>query len=190
MDIEAKLEGKRVYGNAFDHFERVATNFQNYFECTVEEHIMHLARRPKAIAQAANRFGKMILISSSRQHWQDALSIYRERDVVEKLYDELKNDLGLLPLRVHKNETLAGLVFVYFVGMVVRSLLLQRALAANLLDKSSLEDLILEMTKLRVILTGSSLKFSEVTKKHRTILEKMGVAVPVKPNLVIKSPGV
>jgi hypothetical protein len=32
---------------------------------------------------------------------------------------------------------------------------------------------------------GSSLKFNEVTKKPRTILEKMGVAVPVKPSLVV-----
>jgi transposase len=138
MDIESKLEGKRVYGNAFDHFERVTTNFHSYFECSVEEHIIHLARRPKAIAQAANRFGKMILISSSKRSWDDALSIYWERDMVEKLNDELKNDLDLLPLRVHKNETLAGLIFVGFVAMVVRSLLLQRAMAAKLLDKSSL----------------------------------------------------
>lgn len=190
MDIESKLEGKRVYGDAFEHFERVASNFRNYFECSVDEGVMHLARRPKAIAQAANRFGKMILISSSQRSWDDALSIYRERDVVEKLYDELKNDLDLLPLRVHKNETLAGLVFVYFVAMVVRSLLLQRARAAKLLEKASLEDIVLELTKLRVVQIGSSLKLSEVTKKQRTILEKMGIAVPVKLDLVIKSNGV
>jgi hypothetical protein len=85
--------------------------------------------------------------------------------VVEKLNDELKNDLDLLPLRVHKNETLAGLIFVYFVGVVVHSLLLQRAMAAKLLDKSSLEDLVLEMTKLRIVQIGSSLKLSEVTKR-------------------------
>jgi transposase len=91
---------------------------------------------------------------------------------------------------VHKNETLAGLIFVYFVAMVVRSLLLQRARTAKLLDKSSLEDVVLEMTKLRVVQIGSSLKLSEVTKRQRTILEKMGIAVPVKPDLVIKSSGV
>lgn len=126
----------------------------------------------------------MILISSSQLSWDDALSIYRQRDVVEKLYAELKNDLDLLPLRVHKNETLAGLIFVYFVAMVIRSLLMQRARAAKLLDRSSLEDIVLEMTKLRVVQVGSTLKLSEVTKKQRTILEKMSLVVPVKPDLV------
>jgi len=109
---------------------------------------------------------------------------------VEKLYDELKNDLDLLPPRVRKNETLAGVVFIYFVAMVVRSLLLQRARAAKLLDKASLEDIVLELTKLRVVQIGSSLKLSEVTRRQRTILEKMGIAVPVAPDLVIKSAGV
>lgn len=190
MDIESKLEGKRVHGDAFDHFESVASNFRNYFECSVDGHIIHLARRPKAIDQAANHFGKMILISSSKRAWDDVLAIYRERDVVEKLYDELKNDLDLLPLHVHKSETLTGIVFVYFVTMVMRSLLLQRAMKAKLLNKASLEDIVLELTKLRVVQIGSSLKLTEVTKRQRTILEKMNIAVPVAPSLVIKSGGV
>jgi hypothetical protein len=46
------------------------------------------------------------------------------------------------------------------------------------------------MTKLRVVQIGSSLKLSEVTKRQRTILEKMRIAVPIKPDLVIKSSGV
>ncbi len=74
--------------------------------------------------------------------------------------------------------------------MVVRSLLLQRALAAKLLERSSLEDIVLEMTKLRVVQIGSSLKLSEVTEKNRTILERLQMTVPVKPDLVIKSAGV
>ena len=169
---------------------RLVSEAQMYRGCaiTVSGEVAPEAR--VAIAQAANRFGKMILLSSSRRSWDDVLSMYRERDVVEKLYDELKNDLDLLPLRVHKNETLRGLVFVYFVSMVIRSLLLQRALAAKLLERSSIEDIVLEMSKLRVVQIGSSLKLSEITKKNRTILEKMGIAVPIEPDLVIKSAGV
>lgn len=181
MDIESKLDGKRVYGNALDHFERVAGSMKNFFECSVDDRVIHLARRPKAISQAANRFGKMILISSSHREWNDALAMYRQRDVVEKLYDDLKNDLDLVPLRVHKNETLRGLVFVYFVSLVMRSLLLQRARAAKLLDKGSIEDIVREMSKLRVVHIGSSSKLTEITKKQRTMLERMNITVPVKP---------
>jgi len=90
MDIEAKLEGKRVYGNALDHFERVAYGMANFFEARVEDYILHLKRRPKAISQHLNRAGKVILLSSRDMAWDEVLSLYRERDVVEKLYDDLK----------------------------------------------------------------------------------------------------
>ena len=146
----------------------------------MDDRVFHLARRPKAIAQAANRFGKMVLISSSRRKWNDALAMYRQRDVVEKFYDAMKNDLDLVP-RALKNETLRGLVFVYFVSLVMRSLLLQRARAAKLLDRGSIEDILRELSKLRVVHIGSSSKLTEITKKQRTMLERMNVTVPVKP---------
>lgn len=113
MDIESKLDGKRVYGNAFDRFELVASSMKNFLECSVDDGVIHLVRRPKPITQAANRFGRMILISSSRREWSDVLAVHRQRDTVEKFYDELKNNLDMLPLRVRKNEMLRGLVFVY-----------------------------------------------------------------------------
>ncbi len=37
---------------------------------------------------------------------------------------------------------------------------------------------------------GNVWKLTEVTKRQRTILERLGISVPVEPNLVIKNPGV
>lgn len=190
MDLESVLEGKFVRGNPFKHFEKVAGTFTNYFECIPDGQVIHLKRRPKAISQAVNRMGKMILLSSSKRDWDEALTLYRERDMVEKLYDELKNDLEMLPLRVHKDETLAGLVFVYFVALTMRALLMQKAQKAKLLEKSSTVDLLLEMQKLRAVQIGRVWKLTEVTKRQRTILERLGISIPVEPNLVIKKPGV
>lgn len=63
----------------------------------------------------------------------------------------------------------------------MRSLLLQRARTAGLLYKGSLEDIVRELSKLRVVEVGSSSKLTEITKKQRTMLERMNVAVPAKP---------
>jgi len=38
------------------------------------------------------------------------LSLYRERDEVEKKFDDLKNELEVTPLRIQKVETLKGLL--------------------------------------------------------------------------------
>ncbi len=46
--------------------------------------------------------------------WDEVLSLYRERDEVEKKFDELKNELEIMPLRVQNIETLQGLLFIFF----------------------------------------------------------------------------
>ncbi len=191
MDIEAALDGKKTYGDAYKHFERVAGRYANYFEFTAEKHVIRLRRKPKAIAQAVNRMGKMILLSSRVIPWDEALTQYRERDALEKTYDDLKNDLEIMPLRVRKKETFRGLLLVYFVAMILRSLLLQRARKAKLLEKSSVEEILREMSKLRAVNIGNTWKLTEITKKQRTILEKMKITIPLTPeNLVIKTGGV
>ena len=99
IDIECAIDGKE-FRNPVDQFKRTAGNFERYFEYTLEGKKIHLSRRVNAISQAVNRFGKTILLSSSRRNWDEVLSLYRERDEVEKKFDDLKNELKVMPLRV------------------------------------------------------------------------------------------
>jgi transposase len=118
------------------------------------------------------------------------LSLYRERDEVEKKFDDLKNGLEAMPQRVHKIETLQGLLFIFFISLILRAMLLRRAREAELLDKKSIEDILMELSKLRAVKVGRKWRPTEVSKKQRTTFEKMGIGVPVEANLVIKKGGV
>jgi transposase len=143
-----------------------------------------------AISQAVNRFGKTILLSSSKRNWDEVLALYRERDEVEKKFDDLKNELEVMPLRVQKVETLQGLLFIFFISLILRAILLRRAREAKLLDKSSVEEILMELSKLRAVKVGGKWRLTEVSKKQRMILEKMEINVPVEANMVIKKGGV
>ena len=142
-----------------------------------------------AISQAVNRFGKTILLSSSKRTWDEVLSLYRERDEVEKKFYDLKNELEVMPLRVQKVETLQGLLFIFFISLILRAILLRRAREAKLLDKSSIEEILMELSKLRAVKVGGKWRLTEVSKKQRMILEKMEISVPVEANMVIKKGG-
>ena len=193
MDIEAKLEGHRTFENAYDHFKRVAGDFQRFFEVKIDNRTIHLERKSKAISQASNRMGKMILLTTLQMTWNETLAIYRERDSIEKVYDDLKNDLDVMPLRVRKVETLKGLIFIYFIAMILRSILLQNLLKTTLSDKFSIEDILLDLGKLRAVHIGNSWKLTEITKRQRIIFEKLLIPVPIDVacmNLVIKNSGV
>ena len=180
LDIEQVLEGTKVCrGDPLRHFQDAAAGFANYFECTVEDRVLHLRRRQNAIAQAENRFGKMILLSSRAASWDDVLSLYRQRDEAEKQFDQLKNELELLPLRIRSTVSLRGLLFIFFVALLLRMHLLNRAREAGLLARQSVDDILFEMAKLRAVSTGGRWMLTEVPKKARTALEKMRIPVPV-----------
>ena len=55
-----------------------------------------------------------------------------------------------------------------------------------MLDKSSIEEILMELSKLRAVKVGGKWKLTEVSKKQRMILEKMEISVPVEANMVIK----
>lgn len=102
----------------------------------------------------------------------------------------MKNELDIMPLRVQKIETLRGLLFIFFISLILRAILLRKAREAELLEKISIEEIIVELSKLRAVNVGNKWKLTEISKKQRTILEKMNVAIPVEANLVIKRGGV
>ena len=189
IDIESALNRKE-FNNPIGQFKQIAGNFERYFECTVDGRKIQLHRRVNAISQAVNRFGKTILLSATRRKWDEVLLLYRERDEVEKRFDDLKNELEVMPLRVHKIETLQGLLFIFFISLILRAILLRRARDAELLDKRSIEEIIMELAKLRAVKIGDKWKLTEISKKQRTILEKMKIGIPIEANLVIKKGGV
>jgi len=60
----------------------------------VDDHF-ELEIRKKAVAQRVNRMGRVVLLYQGNLDWRECLSTYRSRDLVEKEFDALKNDLRL-----------------------------------------------------------------------------------------------
>ncbi len=53
------------------------------------------------------------------------MQAYRDKDVVEKSFDDLKNQLDMKRLRVHSSATVAGRLFVQFIDLLCMSALLR-----------------------------------------------------------------
>ena len=48
----------------------------------------------------------------------------------------------------------------------------------------------MELAKLRAVNVGGKWRLTEISKKQRTIFEKLKIAIPIEANLVIKKGGV
>ncbi len=107
---------------------------------------------------------------------EECLTVYRERDAVEKAFCSMKTDLQVMPLKVRTEATLKGYLFITFLSLILRMRLLKRMKDTGLLEHYTLEGLLLELAKIkRIRLANGEVITTEISKRQRTILETRGV---------------
>jgi transposase len=82
--------------------ESIAGDFLKYIRYRVENGRIITTARNNAISAAENRMGRFMLVSNASLSAMECLSIYREKDRIEKAFLSLKTDLDVFPLRDHK----------------------------------------------------------------------------------------
>ncbi len=83
-------------------------------------------RNHKAINEQLDKCGFFLIGETDfRKSTAEILDIYRNRDVVEKSFDNLKNEIDMKRLRTHNSDTMHGKVFVSFISLIVRSYILK-----------------------------------------------------------------
>ena len=132
--------------------------------------------KQNAVTQRMNKMGKYILFYSGDFDWLKCLSLYRERDEIEKSFKALKNEIDILPLNTHSEKTTRGFIFIAFLSLIIRTRLINMMREAKLLDKYSVELLLLQLEKLRKIaLADGQILVTEMTKKQREILQALNL---------------
>ncbi len=58
-----------------------------------------------------------------------------------------------------------------------------------MLDKKSIEEILMDLAKIRAVRVGGKWRLTEISKKQRTIFEKLKIGIPVEANLVIEKCG-
>jgi len=130
------------------------------------------------IDQWLSRTGFFVLLSNDVSlNSHDILSIYRGKDVIEKNFDQLKNNLDFRRLRTHVNTTTDGKVFVGFLALILRSYLLGKIKDNAQTKHLTLDKALRELRKIKSItFEDLSRTLVPVTKLQRTILEAIGLS--------------
>jgi transposase len=69
------------------------------------------------------REGFFALVSSEKLTIKQALETYRSKDSIEKIFQSLKNDIDIRPLRVWTTKNLRGAVIIGFIAQLIISLM-------------------------------------------------------------------
>ena len=167
---EVELFGKRVYAYVVLDPERKGREMRRTLLKVMDEIEEGEEEEMEYILM---KKGVMILISSSELDRENVISLYYTRQIAEKLFGFSKDDLNLLPLRVHKEETLRGYLFLQFASLVVYSLL-KRELGRDY----TVEEVLLTLRNLKCKVYEDEIIVQELTKQQRKIFEKFGIMVP------------
>ncbi len=96
----------------------------------------------------------------------DRGAVYREKDIVEKCFDDLKNELDMKRLRIHSSKCMKSRLFIQFITMILLVAIRKRMRATELTTKYSVTQLLWELESLTTIQYSGRYKnkLSEVTK--------------------------
>ncbi len=135
--------------------------------------------REEAIVEAKKNYGYFALISNEVKDPIEALEIYRNKDLVEKAFGNLKERLNFSRTAVSSEQSLDGKLFVEFVALIYLSYLKKKMQEKNLFKKYTMQGLLDEFDVIECFeQPGRDLRVGEVTKLHIELYEAMEVAPP------------
>jgi len=117
--------------------------------------------------------GIMILTSSFEMKKEEVVPFYYMRQNVERLFGFSKDDLKIIPLRVHKEETLRGYLLLTFMALVV-FVLLKKSIGKN----HTVEEILLTMRNLKCKVYEDEILVQELTRQQKEVIEKLNIIVP------------
>lgn len=139
-------------------------------------------RNYRAVDEALRGCGYfMIAETDFKKSTAEILEIYRRRDVVEKSFDNLKNELDMKRMRSHSSETAQGKLFVAFLSLIVQAYLLRQLKAYMQKNGLTLRNILLELDKMKTIQYPGSHKprlLNPLTKKQREIYDLLELPTP------------
>jgi len=116
--------------------------------------------------------GIMVLVSSSEISKDDVVPAYYIRQTAEMLFGFSKDDIGILPLRVHSEEVLSGFLFLQFITLIA-FVQMKKGLEKDYV----VEEALLNFRNLKCKIYDKEIVVSELTRKQKEIGAKLKVMV-------------
>ena len=89
------------------------------------------------------------------------------KDSIEKAFRILQTDQDIFPMRVRKESTIRGMLFIFFISLIIRTALMREMISSGRMQKYSQE-------KLHVVEDANgNISELERTRKQKDILEAL-----------------
>ena len=135
--------------------------------------------KSEEVAKAKRNYGYFALITNENMDSITALETYRNKDVVEKAFGNLKERLNMRRLLVSSEQSLDGKLFVQFIALIYLSYIKKQMQQNNLFKNYTLESLLDKLDLIECFeYPGKTLQVGEILQKQKDIYRFMGVEPP------------
>ena len=126
----------------------------------------------KEIQRYKNRYGGFfVILTNDIKDTFEALRIYRNKDLIEKSFDDLKNQIDMKRLRVHRSNAMDGRLFVQFLALIYICAIRKKINEKEELKHYTVRELLGEMESLsRITYSGKYGSLMTVISKQQKII--------------------
>ena len=152
-----------------------------FIQKTTPKRGLKVSFNTEAVNQYISRYsGFQALLSNGIKDPVEAMRVYRDKDAVEKCFDDLKNLLDMKRLRMHASATVDGRLFVQFIALIIISAIRKELRSSKLIEKYTVRELLQEMKTLTKVTYSGKYGhiLTEVTKVQRNILKTLDIQLP------------
>jgi transposase len=173
INLQAELESGKLNTN----HEKL---YAKYFEVKSSSGRGNtIIAKQEAIDEAKKNYGYFALISNEIKAPIEALEIYRNKDLVEKAFGNLKERLNFRRTLVSSDLSLDGKLFVEFIALIYLSYIKKKMQDGKLFIKHTMTSLLDEFDIIECFeQKGRKLRWGEMTKKQKELFHKMGINPP------------
>ena len=105
----------------------------------------------------------------------DILYYYRAKDADEKIFEQIKYNMGGYRIHTHNEETTDGKTFVIFIACIIRSYMLSKLSKFLTDDSTSLKKIFNQLSNITIVANNQGRRFTKaLTKKQKQILSAFG----------------
>jgi len=154
--------------------------YKKYFEMkSTPKKGLVITVKDAVIKAEEENHGYFVLISNEVKDSTEALEIYRNKDLVEKGFSDLKNRLNFRKTGVSSDLSLDGKLFVEFIALIFLSYIKKQMQEKEMFSDYTMQEVLDVLDLIECFeRPGHRLYLGEVTKKQIKLFENMEVAFP------------
>ena len=153
--------------------------YDKYFIIKTTRRGIKVEVKKDVVKQTQRNYGFFVLLTNEKMDAIKALQLYRNKDVVEKAFGNLKDKLSMRRLLVSSEKSLDGKLFVEFIALIFLSYIKKQMQVKNLFKDYTIQTL---LDKIDVIecfeYPNTKLRVGEILEKQKEIFEAMDVDIP------------